>query len=81
MDITSQLSPILPQSSPILLKKEVSPSKTLLRIEIQKTKQERERTKQETKKIILKKLLKKFIKSTLMEVYQRAIYLSLRLML
>jgi hypothetical protein len=52
MDIPS---PILPQSSPIL-QKEVSPSKTLLRIEIQKTKQERERTKQETKKIILKKL-------------------------
>lgn len=49
MDIPSQ-------PSPILLQKEVSPSKTLLRIEIQKTKQERERTKQETKKIILKKL-------------------------
>ena len=44
------------QISPILLKNEVSSSKILLRIEIQKTKQERERTKQETKKIILKKL-------------------------
>jgi hypothetical protein len=52
MDISS---PILSQSLPIL-QKEKSSSKTLLRIEIQKTKQERERTKQETKKIILKKL-------------------------
>jgi hypothetical protein len=31
-------------------------SKDLLRIEIQKTKQEKERTKQESKKIIFKKL-------------------------
>jgi hypothetical protein len=40
-------------------------SKDLLRIEIQKTKQERERTKQESKKIILKKLEIKKLKMEL----------------
>jgi len=44
-------NPNLPESP-----KEKISSKTLLKIEIQKTKQERERTKQENKKIILKKL-------------------------
>jgi hypothetical protein len=48
-----EVSNPLPQQ---LMQKEISPTKTLLKIEIQKTKQEKEKTKQETKKIILKKL-------------------------
>jgi hypothetical protein len=54
MDITNVPQPIIAQ--PSYQQKEISPSKTLLKIEIEKTKQERQKTKQETKKIILKKL-------------------------
>ena len=57
MEVSNIPQPII--SNPIpqqLQKKEVSPTKTLLKIEIEKTKQERQKTKQETKKIILKKL-------------------------
>ena len=49
------------QNDPIMLNSilpstKLENSKDLLRIEIQKTKQEKERTKQESKKIIFKKL-------------------------
>jgi hypothetical protein len=49
-----QNDPILPNF--ILPTTKLENSKDLLRIEIQKTKQEKERTKQESKKIIFKKL-------------------------
>jgi len=58
MEVSNIQQPIIsnPPSQPQYQQKEISPSKTLLKIEIEKTKQERQRTKQETKKIILKKL-------------------------
>jgi hypothetical protein len=48
------IDPIM--SNSILPTTKLENSKDLLRIEIQKTKQEKERTKQESKKIIFKKL-------------------------
>ena len=58
MEVSNIQQPIIsnPPSQHSYQKKELSPTKTLLKIEIEKTKQERQRTKQETKKIILKKL-------------------------
>lgn len=53
MEVSNAPLPIISQPSQ---QKDISPTKNLLKIEIEKTKQERERTKQETKKIILKKL-------------------------